>query len=80
MCGSVLTRIASSHIRVGTFQYLPRVGDTEGVRQLAEPRHRQTLSWKLCRCRAPLSRAIARRDRAERSWPPAGSAWVINGS
>jgi serine/tyrosine/threonine adenylyltransferase len=34
--GAVLTRVASSHIRVGTFQYFAARGDTEGVRQLAE--------------------------------------------
>src|SRR6267154_2395603 len=34
--GAVLTRIASSHIRVGTFQYFAARGDTEGVRQLAD--------------------------------------------
>jgi serine/tyrosine/threonine adenylyltransferase len=33
--GAVLTRVASSHIRVGTFQYFAARGDTEGVRQLA---------------------------------------------
>ncbi len=34
--GAVLTRVASSHIRVGTFQYLAARGDTEGVRRLAD--------------------------------------------
>jgi uncharacterized protein YdiU (UPF0061 family) len=34
--GAVLTRVASSHIRVGTFQYFAARGDTEGVRQLAD--------------------------------------------
>src|ERR1700748_3737951 len=34
--GGVLTRVASSHIRVGTFQYFAARGDTEGVRQLAD--------------------------------------------
>jgi serine/tyrosine/threonine adenylyltransferase len=34
--GAVLTRIASSHIRVGTFQYFAARGDTEGVRRLAD--------------------------------------------
>src|SRR6266852_588248 len=33
--GAVLTRVASSHIRVGTFQYFAARGDTEGVRRLA---------------------------------------------
>ena len=34
--GAVLTRIASSHVRVGTFQYFAARGDTEGVRRLAD--------------------------------------------
>src|ERR1700691_4381548 len=34
--GAVLTRVASSHIRVGTFQYFAARGDIEGVRQLAD--------------------------------------------
>ncbi|MDR3535412.1 MAG: YdiU family protein [Acetobacteraceae bacterium] len=34
--GAVLTRIATSHIRVGTFQYFAARGDTEAVRVLAD--------------------------------------------
>ncbi|UGY20753.1 protein adenylyltransferase SelO [Bradyrhizobium septentrionale] len=34
--GAVLTRIASSHIRVGTFQFFAARGDTDGVRALAD--------------------------------------------
>src|SRR5580693_5825490 len=34
--GAVLTRVASSHIRVGTFQYFAARGDSEGVRRLAD--------------------------------------------
>jgi uncharacterized protein YdiU (UPF0061 family) len=34
--GGVLTRVASSHIRVGTFQFFASRGDTEGVRILAD--------------------------------------------
>jgi uncharacterized protein YdiU (UPF0061 family) len=34
--GAVLTRVAASHIRVGTFQYFASRGDTEGVRLLAD--------------------------------------------
>jgi uncharacterized protein YdiU (UPF0061 family) len=34
--GAVLTRVAASHIRVGTFQYFAARGDTEGVRRLAD--------------------------------------------
>lgn len=34
--GAVLTRVASSHIRVGTFQYFAARGDEDGVRILAD--------------------------------------------
>jgi uncharacterized protein YdiU (UPF0061 family) len=34
--GAILTRVASSHVRVGTFQYLAARGDTDGVRKLAD--------------------------------------------
>jgi uncharacterized protein YdiU (UPF0061 family) len=34
--GAVLTRIASIHIRVGTFQYFAARGDLEGVKRLAD--------------------------------------------
>ncbi len=34
--GAVLTRVASSHIRVGTFQYFAARGDVDGLRLLAD--------------------------------------------
>ncbi|HYK01443.1 MAG TPA: YdiU family protein [Thermoanaerobaculia bacterium] len=34
--GAVLTRVAASHVRVGTFQYFASRGDVEGVRLLAD--------------------------------------------
>jgi uncharacterized protein YdiU (UPF0061 family) len=34
--GAVLTRVASSHIRVGTFQYFAARSDRDGVRRLAD--------------------------------------------
>ncbi len=34
--GAVLTRVAASHLRVGTFQYFAARRDTEGVRMLAD--------------------------------------------
>ena len=34
--GAVLTRVAASHIRVGTFQFFASQGDTEAVRTLAD--------------------------------------------
>jgi len=44
--GAVFTRVAASHIRVGTFQFFAARGDTEGVRALADhviDRHYPTL-------------------------------------
>ncbi len=34
--GAVLTRVAASHIRVGTFQYFAGRGDIDGLRELAD--------------------------------------------
>lgn len=34
--GAVLTRVAQSHVRIGTFEYFGNRGDGEGVRQLAD--------------------------------------------
>ncbi|MDQ2804309.1 MAG: protein adenylyltransferase SelO family protein, partial [Pseudomonadota bacterium] len=34
--GAVLTRVAASHVRVGTFQYFAARGDTEAIRLLAD--------------------------------------------
>ena len=34
--GAILTRVAASHIRVGTFEYLAATGDKEGIRTLAD--------------------------------------------
>jgi uncharacterized protein YdiU (UPF0061 family) len=34
--GAVLTRVAASHVRVGTFQYFAARGDTEGVKALTD--------------------------------------------
>jgi len=34
--GAILTRVAASHVRVGTFQYFAARGDADAVRQLAD--------------------------------------------
>ncbi|QTP56207.1 YdiU family protein [Billgrantia sulfidoxydans] len=34
--GAILTRVAASHIRVGTFQYFAARGDIDGLRELAD--------------------------------------------
>jgi uncharacterized protein YdiU (UPF0061 family) len=61
--GAVLTRVASSHIRVGTFQYFAARGDTEGVRRLADHvigRHYPQLAGSERRYFALLEAVIAR--------------------
>src|SRR3982075_3123342 len=34
--GALLTRVATSHVRIGTFQFFAARGDTEGVRRLVD--------------------------------------------
>jgi protein adenylyltransferase len=34
--GAVLTRVATSHVRIGTFQFFAARGDLEGLRLLAD--------------------------------------------
>lgn len=34
--GAILTRVAASHIRVGTFEYAARLGNSEGIKTLAD--------------------------------------------
>ena len=41
--GAVLTRVAASHLRVGTFQYFAARGDTEGMRSARGLRDRPAL-------------------------------------
>ena len=44
--GAILVRIAKSHIRVGTFQYVARFGSTEELRELADYTIRRHFTWK----------------------------------
>jgi uncharacterized protein YdiU (UPF0061 family) len=64
--GAVLTRVASSHLRVGTFQYFAARGETERVRQLADyaiARHDAALVGDPDRFHAFFA-AVARRQAA----------------
>lgn len=36
LTGAILTRVAASHIRIGTFEYLAARGDRDGIRTLAD--------------------------------------------
>ena len=62
--GAVLTRVASSHIRVGTFQFFAARGDTDGVRAARRPRHRPALSGCCARPSAPITRCSKASSRA----------------
>jgi protein adenylyltransferase len=69
--GAVLTRIASSHIRVGTFQYFAARGDTEAVRRLADhviERHYPRLANAERRYHSLLESVIARQADLVASW------------
>jgi len=69
--GAVLTRVASSHIRVGTFQYFAARGDTEGVRRLADhviARHYPQAAGAMRPYHALLEGVIARQAELVARW------------
>ena len=69
--GAVLTRIASSHIRVGTFQFFAARGDLEGIRHLADhviARHYPAATVAPNRYRALLDTVIAAQARLVAHW------------
>ena len=69
--GAVLTRVASSHIRVGTFQYFAARGDIEGVRRLADhviARHYPEAAGAERPYRALLDGVIARQAELVARW------------
>src|SRR6202048_4713526 len=69
--GAVLTRVASSHIRVGTFQYFAAQGDNEAIRVLADyaiARHYPEAAQAKRPYRALLDGVIARQARLVAQW------------
>jgi uncharacterized protein YdiU (UPF0061 family) len=69
--GAVLTRVASSHIRVGTFQYFAARGDTEAVRLLADhviARHYPDAAKTEQPYRALLDAVVARQAELVAHW------------
>jgi uncharacterized protein YdiU (UPF0061 family) len=69
--GAVLTRIAASHLRVGTFEYFAARRDTEGVRVLAEfamTRHYPEAAGAGKPFRVFLDGVIARQARLVAQW------------
>ena len=73
--GAVLTRVAASHIRVGTFQFFAARGDAERVRQLAEytiARHDPDLAGTPDRFLALLERVSERQAALIAQWMNVG--------
>ncbi len=73
--GAVFTRVAQSHVRVGTFQFLRGRDDADGIRALADyviERHYPEATASRNRYRALLDGVIARTARLIASWQLVG--------
>ena len=69
--GAILTRVAASHLRVGTFQYFAARGDIEGIRTLADyaiARHYPEAAQTKRPYRALLDGVIARQASLVAQW------------
>src|ERR1700758_5316632 len=69
--GAVLTRVAASHIRVGTFQYFAARGDTDAIRALADhviARHYPELAGDEKPYHALLGAVVARQASLVARW------------
>jgi uncharacterized protein YdiU (UPF0061 family) len=69
--GAVLTRVAASHIRVGTFQFFAARGETDGVRALADhviARHYPDIGLAERPYHALLERVVARQADLVARW------------
>ncbi len=73
--GGVITRVAASHIRVGTFEYFAARGDSEGVRLLADhvlARHYPAAAGSARPCRALLDAVIRAQAELVARWLSVG--------
>ena len=73
--GAVLTRVAASHLRIGTFEFFAARGDTERLRQLAEyaiARHDPDLAGTPGRFLGLLSRVAQRQAALVAQWMNVG--------
>lgn len=73
--GAVLTRVALSHLRVGTFQFFAARGELDKLRQLAEytiARHDPDLAGSRGRHLALLERVMQRQARLVAQWMNVG--------
>ena len=69
--GGVFVRVASSHVRVGTFEYFARQGDADSVRRLADyviARHYPDLADRPDPCLALLEAVVERTADLVASW------------
>ncbi|RXH56509.1 protein adenylyltransferase SelO [Granulicella sibirica] len=69
--GAILTRVAASHLRVGTFQYFAARGDVDGTKRLADyaiARHYPEAAQMQKPYRALLDGVIARHARLVAQW------------
>lgn len=69
--GAVLTRVAASHLRVGTFEYFAAQDDAEGTRRLADyaiARHYPEAAWAERPYRALLDSVITRQAQLVAQW------------
>lgn len=75
LTGAILTRVATSHIRVGTFQYAAGTEGKEGVKALADytiSRHLPSLSSSKNPYLAMLEEAVDRQARLIAKWQHVG--------
>jgi serine/tyrosine/threonine adenylyltransferase len=73
--GAILTRVAASHIRVGTFEYFAARGDVAGVKLLADyviDRHYQSCSREQSPYLALLSQVVTRQAALIAAWMNVG--------
>jgi serine/tyrosine/threonine adenylyltransferase len=69
--GAILTRVASSHIRVGTFQFFAARGDVDAIRRLADhviARHYPDVAGAANPYRALLDQVISRQAALIAKW------------
>jgi len=73
--GAILTRVARSHVRVGTFQFFAARGDVEALRALADhviARHDPDLAGSATPYRALLERVVRRQAALVARWQNVG--------
>jgi uncharacterized protein YdiU (UPF0061 family) len=73
--GAILTRVARSHVRVGTFQFFAARGDVEAVRALADhciARHDPDLAESAAPYRDLLDRVVGRQAALVARWQNVG--------